>query len=164
MKRSGFRAKGWTPRPAKVIEYEPRPRPPARAEVATTPVRPVPKREYWRSLAYRAMARDKPCMLLVPGVCCGDWSTTVLAHSNRGADGKGGAIKATDERAAWCCFSCHSWLDQGAVSSEQKEAAWEAALARQVAALEAIAADMLARPAERELAAEALRRLSAPAP
>lgn len=161
MKRSGFKPKGWAPRPCKTIEYEPRARPTVRAVGVMPAAPPVPKRDYWRSLPYRAMARDKPCMLALPGVCSRDWSTTVLAHSNRGADGKGGAIKASDERAVWACAACHAWLDQGSAPAAQKEAAWEAAFARQVLALEEIARGS---GKERELAAEALRRISASEP
>lgn len=159
MKRAGFKVKGWAPRPVKTIEYTPRPRAPARAAAEFAPAAPVPKRDYWRSLAYRAMAKDKPCMLALPGICCRDWSTTVLAHSNRGADGKGGAIKACDSRAVWACATCHAWLDQGPAPAAQKEAAWEAAFARQLLALEEIAGGA---GKERELAAEALRRIRPP--
>lgn len=161
LRRTGFKPKGWQPREAKQVDYDPRPRAPAVASALINPREPVPKRNYWRSPAYRAMAQDKPCMLAVPGVCCRDWSTTVLAHSNRGADGKGGAIKACDSRAVWACAACHAWLDQGPAPAAQKEAAWEAACVRQVAALEGIAQGS---GKEAELSAEALRRIRAPAP
>lgn len=161
MKRSGFKPKGWAPRPAKTIDYTPRPRATAQAAGELAPAAPIPKRDYWRSPSYRAMARDKPCMLVLDGICCRDWATTVLAHSNRGADGKGGAIKACDSRAVWACVTCHSWLDQGGAPAAQKEAAWEAAFGRQVLALEEITRGP---GKERELAAEALRRIRAPGP
>lgn len=161
LRRTGFKPKGWQPREAKQVDYDPRPRAPAVASALISPRAPVPKRDYWRSPAYRAMAQDKPCMLAVPGVCNRDWSTTVLAHSNRGADGKGGAIKASDHAACWACFACHHWVDAGPAPAAQKEAAWEAAFARQVVALEEIARGS---GKGAELAAEALRRIRAPAP
>lgn len=155
-RRTPLRSKGWQPRPVKTIEYTPRARPAATAARQLPAAASVPKRDYWRSPAYRDMARDKPCMLLIPGVCCGDWSTTVLAHSNRGADGKGGAIKSSDEAAVFACFACHSWLDQGGASAAAKDAAWDAAMGRQVRELRRLAAGA---GREAELAREALRRL-----
>lgn len=104
------------------------------------------------------MARDKPCMLQVPGVCCGDATTTVLAHSNEGANGKGLGLKADDAiGSAWACFTCHSWLDQGRASAQSKKAAMEAAFARQIAEIERIAAS--GNPRDRAAAQWALDRI-----
>lgn len=57
----------------------------------------------------RQSAKGKPCQVRVPGVCNGDWSTTVLAHLN----GAGMALKAHDHEGAYTCSACHSWLDGG---------------------------------------------------
>ena len=55
----------------------------------------------------RKLARGKPCQVRIPGVCNHDPETTVLAHLNGG----GMAMKHPDLLAAWCCSSCHSWID-----------------------------------------------------
>lgn len=70
-----------------------------------------PKREYVRSAAIRAAARGQRCTLRLPFVCNGNPETTVLCHSNNGRDGKGMGIKASDDRAAFCCSACHDVLD-----------------------------------------------------
>ena len=58
-------------------------------------------------LNLREIARDKVCMVRVPGVCNRDPKTTVLAHRN----GAGMAIKHNDLIAAWCCSACHDYVD-----------------------------------------------------
>jgi hypothetical protein len=163
LRRSGLKPKAPPRREAKQIDYTPRPRAPAQASAALiTPPRPVPKAGVDRSQAYRDLARGRPCMMALPGVCCADPATTVLAHSNRSIHGKGGALKASDAvGAVWACWSCHAWLDSGSASAAQKEAAHEAAFGRQVAALEALAADILARSRDREAARWALERIAA---
>jgi len=142
MKRSGFRSKGWEPRPTKTIDYVPRPRSTVVISATSTAlIKPQPKSPPGRSQAYRDLARDKPCMVQVPGVCCGDAATTVLAHSNEGANGKGLGLKADDAiGSAWACFTCHAWVDQGRAPAESKKAAMEAAFARQIVEIERIAA------------------------
>ena len=58
----------------------------------------------------RKLARDKPCMVRLPGICCGDPATTVLAHVRLpGLSGMG--IKAWDGHGAWCCHTCHAYAD-----------------------------------------------------
>ena len=64
----------------------------------------------------RQSAKGQPCQVRVPGVCNGDWSTTVLAHLN----GAGMALKAHDHEAAYACSACHSWLDGGYVHHYSK--------------------------------------------
>lgn len=61
----------------------------------------------------RQSAKGQPCQVRVPGVCNGDWSTTVLAHLN----GAGMALKAHDHEAAYACSACHEWLDGGFAST-----------------------------------------------
>jgi len=50
----------------------------------------------------RELARDKPCMVRLPGICNGDPTTTVLAHY-RLADTCGGGMKPDDWQGAWAC-------------------------------------------------------------
>lgn len=58
----------------------------------------------------RDYARDKPCMVRIPGVCNGDSATTVLAHLRlTGISGMG--MKAPDLLGAWCCSDCHTYCD-----------------------------------------------------
>jgi hypothetical protein len=159
VRRSGFKAKGWAPREAKQVAYTPRPRA-AVTPVAHTPalIKPQPKNPPGRSQAYRDLARGQPCMIQVPGVCCGNTETTVLAHSNEGALGKGMAMKADDAiGSAWACFTCHSWVDHGQASAESKKAAMAAAFERQILELERIAAT--SNPRDRAAAQWALDRI-----
>ena len=116
---------------------------PRRALLApsTTVFSPVPKTTAHRNSHLRAMARDKPCLLRMPGVCCGDWSTTVACHSNWSIHGKAGARKANDEYTVWGCFTCHQWPDQGPATGEAKEMAFMRAHLAQVLEWRAIALD-----------------------
>jgi hypothetical protein len=59
----------------------------------------------------RRSAKGEACTLMIPGVCSGDTSTTVLCHSNRLADGKGLGLKAPDTEACYGCSACHDVLD-----------------------------------------------------
>lgn len=59
----------------------------------------------------RRAARGEECTLMIPGVCNRDPTTTVLAHSNRLADGKGMGLKAPDTAACFACHACHDVLD-----------------------------------------------------
>lgn len=57
----------------------------------------------------RKMARDKPCLVRLPG-CDGDSQTTCLAHySLSGISGSG--LKSPDSLGAWCCHACHAVCD-----------------------------------------------------
>jgi hypothetical protein len=56
----------------------------------------------------RAYARDKPCMLRIPGVCNGNKATTVLCHIKRGW---AGSPKPPDLCAVWGCCDCHDAID-----------------------------------------------------
>ena len=58
----------------------------------------------------RAEARDRPCMIRLPGICCGDPETTVLAHYRlAGISGMG--MKSPDQIGAWACANCHTYVD-----------------------------------------------------
>lgn len=73
----------------------------------------------------RKHAKDEACMVRIPGICNGNRETTVLAHL-RMAGITGGAQKAPDLLAAWCCSSCHDYVDGRtgpAVSSDLRQVA-----------------------------------------
>lgn len=48
-------------------------------------------------------------MVRIPGVCCFDEATTVLAHVN---GGKSLSSKNADLLAAWACYECHRAIDR----------------------------------------------------
>lgn len=101
----------------------------------------VAKPEVHRSNALREMAQDRPCLLLVPGVCTGNHETVVCCHSDFSIHGKAGARKADDQYSVWGCVSCHAWLDQGPASHEEKLSMFLAAHRRQVDHWHRVAAD-----------------------
>lgn len=58
----------------------------------------------------RNEARDRDCMVRLPGICNFDSSTTVLAHVRKiGISGFG--IKSPDFLGAWACSACHAYVD-----------------------------------------------------
>lgn len=58
----------------------------------------------------RQSARGQGCAIRIPGVCCFDPETTVLAHID--SVGKGMGFKGEDWFGIFCCASCHACLDQ----------------------------------------------------
>jgi hypothetical protein len=68
-----------------------------------------------KPIDYRKLARGRPCMAQIPGVCQGGTETTVLAHLNV----PGLNVKAPDIHGAWCCCMCHAWLDADWVIGNQ---------------------------------------------
>lgn len=88
------------------------------------------KKRAWHDKAITDACRDQECYLLVPGVCCGDTATVVPCHANWSDYGKGGGRKADDRYTVPGCWLCHSWLDQGKSSNEDKRAIWESAYER----------------------------------
>ena len=79
-----------------------------------------PKRQYVRSKAMMEAYRKIPCQH-----CGADDGTVCGAHANWSQLGKGGHIKADDNRAASLCFECHMALDQGRLTTkEQRQQAW----------------------------------------
>lgn len=84
----------------------------------------APKTEPYRDPALLEMARGRPCLLLVPGVCSHRVDTVVAAHSNLSIHGKAGARKADDCYSVWACAACHAWLDQGKADAAIKELAF----------------------------------------
>jgi len=58
----------------------------------------------------RELARGRPCMVRIPGICNGNPETTVLAHVRMmGISGMG--LKAPDWFGAWACSACHDYCD-----------------------------------------------------
>lgn len=69
--------------------------------------------------SWLSLCRDRAC------IACGrNDGTTVPAHANQQAFGKGMGIKAADWSCVPLCASCHSWLDAGPADREAKKAAW----------------------------------------
>ena len=58
-------------------------------------------------------AKGQPCSARFPGICNGDPATTVFAHLNGAAFGKGMGLKAHDVLGFHACFACHSYYDTG---------------------------------------------------
>ena len=56
------------------------------------------------------LARGRPCMVRLSGICNFDPETTVLAHYRMiGISGMG--IKCPSIIAAWACSTCHGYVD-----------------------------------------------------
>lgn len=159
MKRSGFK------RPEYVRTAPSAPARATRASVlanCATGAQPAQKSAPHRNPHLLAMARGKPCLFRIPdGVCNFNPETTVAAHSNWAVHGKSGARKADDQYSAWCCSSCHSWVDQGDADKATKEIAFMAAHLAQVCEWRAIAASAVADPHDRRAAQWALDHLNA---
>lgn len=67
-----------------------------------------------RSKALRDSARDEPC------VACGSVGTTVWAHSNQQAHGKGMGMKSHDILGMYLCHLCHAIYDQKLNRQQQR--------------------------------------------
>jgi len=65
-----------------------------------------------RSKKYLNGAKGSPCTFMGP-TCNGNPETTVFAHLNGGAFGKGKGQKAHDIAGLDACFECHSYIDVG---------------------------------------------------
>lgn len=76
----------------------------------------------YRNKKLLEIVRESPCQL-----CGARDGTVVAAHSNQLRDGKGRSIKAHDYRIAALCYTCHSDIDQGRMSREDKQDLWEMA-------------------------------------
>lgn len=137
LRRTPLRSKRPEPRPAKQVEYTPRPRAAAVA-VADDRARlvvSVPKTAYVRSKPLREAYRLLPCQFdREGGGLCGLMDGTVCcAHANLGRYGKGMGIKASDDRGASACARHHAELDQGSRwPQEIRQARWWDAHCRSV--------------------------------
>lgn len=69
----------------------------------------------------RQSARDKPCQVRLIGICNGNPETTVLAHFRDLSLGSGVGLKTADLFGAFCCSSCHDYLDGRAKTFYTKE-------------------------------------------
>lgn len=56
-------------------------------------------------------AKGQNCQLALPGFCSQDPETTVFAHLNGSAFGKGSGIKAHDFAGFFACHKCHMAYD-----------------------------------------------------
>ena len=56
-------------------------------------------------------ARGEDCQIRISGVCNFDRATTVWAHANGSAAGKGIGMKSPDLLGAYGCFACHQCVD-----------------------------------------------------
>lgn len=61
----------------------------------------------------RKLAKGKPCLVRLPGVCNGNPETTVLAHY-RMVHLSGLGMKSPDIFGAWSCSDCHDAIDRRA--------------------------------------------------
>jgi hypothetical protein len=151
-----------TEREVKPMAFTPRPAGAPRGTYSGGTSAAVPKAEAYRDPVLLEMARGRPCLLMVPGMCSHRVDTVAAAHSNLSIHGKGGARKADDCYTAWGCAACHIlWLDQGRAPAAAKEAVFMEAHARQVLAWRLIAQDPQEPERFRAAARRALERLNA---
>lgn len=73
----------------------------------------VPKEGMIRSAKVLRSAKDQPCTAQFPGICNADATTTVWAHLNGHAFGKGAWVKAHDVLGFHACYACHVYYDVG---------------------------------------------------
>ena len=90
-----------------------------------------PKNPRQENRALLDLARGKPCLLRI--VPCAHPDTTVAAHSNWMAHGKGKGMKAHDFYTVWACARCHDALDSSQrLTADEKRSAFEHGHIRQV--------------------------------
>lgn len=65
-----------------------------------------------RSKKVTRSAQGQPCFLALPGICNHNPETTVWAHLNGAAFGKGAGVKAHDIAGFPACSDCHFAYDQ----------------------------------------------------
>ena len=82
----------------------------------------------FRSRPLLNSAKDQPCVI------CGSTGTTIAAHANSVALGKGTGIKAPDYYTAHLCQYHHDLVDgrAGKLSKQEKEELWNSAFLRTV--------------------------------
>jgi hypothetical protein len=87
------------------------------------------KKRSWHDAKMRNACRGQRCYLRVALICPRhpDEQTTVPAHSNESAHGKGGARKADDRYTVPACMWCHQWLDSSDAPRALKFATWRRA-------------------------------------
>lgn len=106
------------------------------------------------------LAQGQKCLLNAHPYCDGDFGeTTVCCHSNEGSNGKGKGIKASDADTVWGCHSCHTWLDQGTASKEEKTTLYYQAYTQQVVEWLKISRSISLKPWKVEAARNVLKHL-----
>jgi hypothetical protein len=115
----------------------------------------------YRDVNLLKLAKGEMCLLQIADDCLGDeGSTTVAAHSNLMAHGKGRGLKAEDCYTVWSCYKCHSNFDQGGVySREEKSDLFYDGMLRQVAEWQKISINPAVKPWKAEAARNALKYL-----
>lgn len=85
----------------------------------------------WRSPKLLRKAEGQACTL------CGARGTTVCAHANSVALGKGTGIKAPDYYTAWVCVRCHNQIDgrTGALTKDERQNLWQLGFVRTIGQL-----------------------------
>ncbi len=83
----------------------------------------------FRSPKLLAMAKDAPACFGCGKPNEGD---VVAAHANWSEFGKGTGLKAHDWATAHLCMACHSYVDQGKDSKENRKSFWQRAHAKTV--------------------------------
>lgn len=58
-----------------------------------------------------ASAKGENCQVRIPGVCNFNPETTVWAHANGLAAGKGKGLKSPDPLGTYACSDCHDVID-----------------------------------------------------
>lgn len=116
----------------------------------------IPKNPSSRNTKFRELAQGEDCTVMIPGICCFNAETTVLAHPNSIASGKGMGYKGSDHLGIFCCATCHSWLDSSKAGADRKEAYFTQAQARMIHRLGDIASSPTMRPWKTEAAKWAL--------
>jgi hypothetical protein len=90
-----------------------------------------PKTQYIRSPKLMQAYRKIECQH-----CGVDDGTVCGAHSNSASDGKGRSIKASDDRAASLCHTCHMAVDMGrTMSRSERVKVWTDAHVKTIKAL-----------------------------
>jgi hypothetical protein len=82
----------------------------------------------FRSPKLLTSAKDQACQL------CASLGTTIAAHANSVALGKGTGIKAPDYYIAYVCHRCHDLIDgrAGGLTKEERQELWTTAFIRTV--------------------------------
>ncbi len=111
MKRTPFKAKAPTPKPAKQVDYTPRPRPVAQAVAELPPSKPVLKTGERRDQRIRDSANGEDCQVRLIGICNGRSETTVWSHFPGLDADRGMGMKALDLCGAYACSACHDAVD-----------------------------------------------------
>lgn len=112
-----------------------------------------PKPVEHRNPALLKLARGKPCLFQLPGICTDNRATVVACHENQG---KGMGTKASDARSAQGCSACHEAYDRGPALREVKRGWFLVAHGRQIFEWQRVVGDLSETPRNRRSAHWAL--------